>query len=442
MLFAGIHVYDRADSKAAPLMMVGSMFFQRGKSESKGSKGRRNAGEGNPVKDPAGRGDGETSRSILSRVPLVKVMDERKRERERKAEEERRAAELRAKQEEAARRRALIACTALLVALYALVHFMPVHEADNESESESKIAVSEQVAPESPDSLLTADDSQVEDTQTDDRAEPLEELRDRIEALERAYEAGYGDYGYTSESNSAWNAALEEAKGMLDEADPSEDDVAAMAERLYSAFEGLVPNRDAYEMYGMESVFFGSYEQDGNASNGAEPIEWIVLERDGDRCLLLSKYALEFMAYHERTIADPASWYSSTLRSWLEEDFLEVAFTQGERQGIEATPIVSNAGSTIEETTYDEVFLLDEQQVEAYLEGNALRRCFPAAHVASLESARHGISDDGTVGWWLIQLDGDLYTPIVRADGAIEEMRDNESAGIRPAMWVSSSSLQ
>ncbi len=420
-------------------MIAGNMFFQRGKSESKGGKGRRDAGAENPAGASATRGNGVGSRSFLSRVPIVKAIDERRRERERKAEEERRAAELRAKKNEAVWKITLIAGAALFVAGVILLHVMSARESQNANQSASKDSVREQVMH---GDLQVADGPQAEDTLPDDGTGPLEDLRGRIEALEVAYEAGYGDYGYTSESNSAWKAALEEAKGMLDEADSSEDDVADMADRLYSAFEGLVPNRDAYEMYGMECVFFGSYEQDGNASNGAEPIEWIVVERDGDHCLLLSKYALEFMPYHERVQANPASWYSSTLRSWLEGDFLEGAFTEDERLGIEAVPIVSNAGSTIEETTYDEVFLLDEQQVEAYLENNALRRCLPTAHTATIDSARHGISDDGTVGWWLMQPEGDLYTPIVRANGAIGDMRDNESAGIRPAVWVNASSLQ
>ena len=57
-----------------------------------------------------------------------------------------------------------------------------------------------------------------------------------------------------------------------------------------------------------ETVLFGSYEQDGDAANGKEPIEWLVLDRDGDKALLLSKYALDhqsFMPFYEPVTASP-----------------------------------------------------------------------------------------------------------------------------------------
>lgn len=34
------------------------------------------------------------------------------------------------------------------------------------------------------------------------------------------------------------------------------------------------------------TVFFGSYEQDGNTENGPESIEWLVLEDDGETMTL------------------------------------------------------------------------------------------------------------------------------------------------------------
>ena len=59
-----------------------------------------------------------------------------------------------------------------------------------------------------------------------------------------------------------------------------------------------------------ETVLFGSYEQDGDAANGKEPIEWLVLARDGDKALLLSKYALDhqsFMPFYE-PVTEPFTW--------------------------------------------------------------------------------------------------------------------------------------
>ena len=45
-------------------------------------------------------------------------------------------------------------------------------------------------------------------------------------------------------------------------------------------------------------VTFGRYEQDGNEENGPEGIEWIVLDVQDGKVLLLSKYGLEVKPYN------------------------------------------------------------------------------------------------------------------------------------------------
>lgn len=41
-----------------------------------------------------------------------------------------------------------------------------------------------------------------------------------------------------------------------------------------------------------EYVTFGHYEQDNDESNGKEDIEWLVLEKEDDKVLVISKYVL------------------------------------------------------------------------------------------------------------------------------------------------------
>ena len=66
---------------------------------------------------------------------------------------------------------------------------------------------------------------------------------------------------------------------------------------------------------------------------GQTPIEWIVLDRQEDRALLLSKYALDAMPFHE--VEDwNVTWGDCTLRSWLNGEFLGVAFGDEERMQI------------------------------------------------------------------------------------------------------------
>ena len=61
-----------------------------------------------------------------------------------------------------------------------------------------------------------------------------------------------------------------------------------------------------------EIVTFGKYEQDGLRSNGAEAIEWLVLDVQEDKALLLSRYALDSMPYHDNYKA--VTWETSDLR--------------------------------------------------------------------------------------------------------------------------------
>ena len=60
-------------------------------------------------------------------------------------------------------------------------------------------------------------------------------------------------------------------------------------------------------------VTFGSYEQDNNLSNGKEAIEWLVLDIQDGKALLLSKYGLETKEYN--TGDYEITWERSTLRS-------------------------------------------------------------------------------------------------------------------------------
>ena len=66
-------------------------------------------------------------------------------------------------------------------------------------------------------------------------------------------------------------------------------------------------------------IRFGHYEQDGDASDGAEEIEWIILARTSDRALIVSRYALDTMPYYNSY--QNTSWEKSNVRQWLNGDF-------------------------------------------------------------------------------------------------------------------------
>ena len=81
-----------------------------------------------------------------------------------------------------------------------------------------------------------------------------------------------------------------------------------------------------------DRVFFGEYEQDNNYYNGKEKIEWIVIGRDGNNLKLLSRYALDRQPFNTDWV--DITWERCTLREWLNETFLNTAFSYGEQRSI------------------------------------------------------------------------------------------------------------
>ena len=66
-------------------------------------------------------------------------------------------------------------------------------------------------------------------------------------------------------------------------------------------------------------ITFGKYEQDNKKSNGKEDIEWIVLAREGNKVLVLSRYALASKPYNNKKT--DVTWETCSLRKWLDKDF-------------------------------------------------------------------------------------------------------------------------
>lgn len=152
-------------------------------------------------------------------------------------------------------------------------------------------------------------------------------------------------------------------------------------------------------------VIFGRYEQDAHPDNGPEPIRWLVLDRIADRILLLSVTALDGKPYHTESF-EPVTWENSTLRSWLNSSFYEIAFEPSERALI---PFVLNQNSDQSAVgteggadTRDRVFLLSETEASIYF-GNDLDQDTIGKAYASEHATHQNIEVDaeGAVSWWL-----------------------------------------
>ena len=117
-----------------------------------------------------------------------------------------------------------------------------------------------------------------------------------------------------------------------------------------------------------DHIEFGSYEQDGDETNGAEPISWEVLDIEDGKALIISDYVLDVMEYHKDD--EDITWADCTLRTWLNNDFYEEAFTEKEQGSIDYSEIQNTDnfafGTEGGEDTEDYVFLLSLDEVKKY----------------------------------------------------------------------------
>ena len=194
-------------------------------------------------------------------------------------------------------------------------------------------------------------------------------------------------------------------------------------------------------------VTFGFYEQDNNTTNRKEPIEWIVLDvRDG-KSLLISRYALDSVPFNTEN-TDGITWETSTLRKWLNEDFLNDAFIEDERECIPTVEINAglNPDSTVDpgNNTKDKVFLLSILEAEEYFDNDISRQCKPTEYAKAQGCYVDAIS--GNCCWWLRSPGSysDHATVVDSAGSArsFSEYVSKEDNTVRPVIWIDLNMLE
>lgn len=188
-------------------------------------------------------------------------------------------------------------------------------------------------------------------------------------------------------------------------------------------------------------VSFGKYEQDNNKSNGKEAIEWIVLDKQDGKALLLSKYILYYAKYNDTEGA--VTWEKSSLREWLNNTFSEDAFSASEKTALIQTTLknADNPKKGIDggNDTEDLVFCLSYDEVTSYIGDNKdyLISTFTQSCEARKETEK--VEADPPVTWWLRTPGGfETSALTVSQDGGIGSYGSTAAlpAGVRPAIWV------
>ncbi len=206
----------------------------------------------------------------------------------------------------------------------------------------------------------------------------------------------------------------------------------------------LAPNVQAAQVG--DSVYLGAYEQDGDKSNGPEPIEWIVLEKQDDRSLLMSRFGLDCVPFNNAEAF--VTWDQSTVLTWLNGTFYTAAFNGAERtmllrseQRTDVNPLFDTYAG---KNTNEKLFLANIAQVCAYMLTEEERICIATPYAA----AQGAVTDEktGSCLWWLRSPGFDQSTAVrVLADGRINycgyRVQSSRQA-VRPFTWVTFDPLQ
>ncbi len=201
-------------------------------------------------------------------------------------------------------------------------------------------------------------------------------------------------------------------------------------------------------------VRFGTFEQDGDTSDGPEAIEWIVLDvMPGDdsqmKALLLSRCVLQAIPLHN--VYEDITWDQCSLRTWLNEEFYPEAFTDEEKEKILLSDNENNPNPSLEPhgcgVTQDYAYVLSLEEAKAYLRTDEDRSLIGAADtteyavIKHLETGDETTEDAGKACWWLRTPGVYQYSAaFVDRDGTIFEngaIANHETyCGVRPALWV------
>jgi hypothetical protein len=163
--------------------------------------------------------------------------------------------------------------------------------------------------------------------------------------------------------------------------------------------------------------------------------DWIVLDKQEDRILVLCKYSVGTSDYHKYTLASPG-WDNCTLRTWLNDDFFnsKMNASEDEKSLILSTQISTpdnpSFGTTGGATVTDRIFLLSHEELTQYLPDSNDRYFYKNA------------DDVIPVAWWLRTKGSsgstavyvDKYGAIDLAGASIFQLDAKQH--VRPAMWI------
>ena len=189
-------------------------------------------------------------------------------------------------------------------------------------------------------------------------------------------------------------------------------------------------------------IFFGNYLQDTTKKSY---IKWRVLEKIDNMALIISEKALDCKQYN--TTEANVNWKNCSLRRWLNNTFLNEAFSSNEQARIKNTNVQANKKTSYDtapgDTTTDKVFLLSITEAEKYFLTDEERKCVPTEYAKANGAYTSSSYTKGGVAtcWWWLRSPGNnqCCAAFVNLVGSVYylgyDVRRNDAC-VRPAMWI------
>lgn len=202
------------------------------------------------------------------------------------------------------------------------------------------------------------------------------------------------------------------------------------------------------------TIKFGRYYQ-GRLFFGKKiktPIEWYILDREGNKFLLLSKYCIDKKEYNY--IEEPITWEKSSIRNWLNNEkdindsFILMAFSKEELKKIVKTELINSDNVEFNtkggNNTLDKIFLLSVDEYNKYLKNYKCRVAVPTKYLEANSTFRLKIKKTKNINvkpcWWLRSPGYTQNTVmIVNPNGELYPFAgnvNNDKFTLRVALWM------
>ena len=179
-----------------------------------------------------------------------------------------------------------------------------------------------------------------------------------------------------------------------------------------------------------DTFLFGSYPQ--SSRSASDRVEWIVLEQQASRILVISKKVLDDQAFHREKKTTP--WCDSLIRTWLDTTFFQKAFNDDERKLILPTAIHEPDNTGTVHSTTDRVFLLSETELRKYMPKPEDRKA-EGTNVSNNQYWGLRSYQQGADSFRYVTAKGLIQSNKFGTDGFTYTNYDC-TIGVRPAMWL------